>query len=214
MFRKRSSGELPTHAYGGRPARTSFQKPKLPTCATGGSWLWLVVSVSVILWGIAFLKTPTDLRHLKCPVDREDLCEIVVLTEDEDRIVHTFPGKDLINVEAIRVRRGRAINSKNMRRKQVRKLGYSFQLVVKLDEDGREARHVMSYGSVGRSDARQRVSEVQEYVTRGEEGPLDVYESSGVSAVGILLVIYGAFSLIFCLILGQFAEPPPPRKRR
>ena len=43
---------------------------------------------------------------------------------------------------------------------------------------------------------------------------LDVYESSGVSAVGILLVIYGAFSLIFCLILGQFSEPPPPRKRR
>ena len=82
------------------------------------------------------------------------------------------------------------------------------------DDDGREARHVMSYGSVGRSDARQRVSEVQEYVTNGDVSGLDVYESSGVSAVGILLVIYGAFSLIFCLILGQFSEPPPPRKRR
>ena len=43
---------------------------------------------------------------------------------------------------------------------------------------------------------------------------LDVKESSGVSAVGILLIIYGAFSLIFCLILGQFKEPPPPRKRK
>ena len=72
----------------------------------------------------------------------------------------------------------------------------------------------MSYGSVGRSDAKQRVSEIQEYVTNHDVGGLDVYESSGVSAVGILLVIYGAFSLIFCLILGQFSEPPPPRKRR
>ena len=60
------------------------------------------------------------------------------------------------------------MNPKNMRRKQVRKLGYSFQLVARLDDDGREARHVMSYGSVGRSDAKQRVSEIQEYVTNGD----------------------------------------------
>ena len=82
------------------------------------------------------------------------------LTEDEDRVVHTFPGKDLLRAETIRVRRGRAVNPKNMRRKQVRKQRYSFQLVVRLDDDG-EARHVMSYGSVGRSDARQRVSEIR-----------------------------------------------------
>ena len=213
MFRQRSSGEIPMHHYGGRPARASFRKPRLPSCATGGSWAWLVISLAVIVWGIRFLSQPTDLRHLKCPRDREDLCELVVLTEDEDRVVHTFPGKDLLRAEAIRVRRGRAVNPKNMRRKQVRKLGYSFQLVVRLDDDGREARHVMSYGSVGRSDAKQRVSEIQEYVTNIDVQSLDVYESSGVSAVGILLVIYGAFSLIFCLILGQFSEPPP-RKRR
>ena len=214
MFRQRSSGEIPMHHYGGRPARASFRTPRMPSCATGGSWAWLVISLAVIVWGIRFLSQPTDLRHLKCPNDREDLCELIVLTEDEDRVVHTFPGKDLLRAEAIRVRRGRAVNSKNMRRKQVRKLGYSFQLVVRLDDDGREARHVMSYGSVGRSDAKQRVSEIQEYVTNTDVSGLDVYESSGVSAVGILLVIYGAFSLIFCLILGQFSEPPPPRKRR
>ena len=150
------------HHYGGRPARASFRTPRMPSCATGGSWAWLVISLAVIVWGIRFLSQPTDLRHLKCPSDREDLCELIVLTEDEDRVVHTFPGKDLLRAEAIRVRRGRAVNPKNMRRKQVRKLGYSFQLVVRLDDDGREARHVMSYGSVGRSDARSRVSEIQE----------------------------------------------------
>ena len=46
------------------------------------------------------------------------------------------------------------------------------------------------------------------HVTNDGSG-LDVYESSGVSAVGILLVIYGAFSLILRLILGR-PEPPPP----
>merc|ERR1711965_831682 len=53
-----------------------------------------------------------------------------------------------------------------MRRKQVRKLGYSYQLVVKLDDEGAEARHVMSYGTIGRGRARERVDEVSEYATK------------------------------------------------
>ena len=101
-----------------------------------------------------------------------------------------------------------------MPRKQVRKLGYSYSVNVKLDDDGNEAKHVMSYGTLGRRRARERVDEINEYATKRRSTKLDVKETSGVSAVGILLIIYGAFSLIFCLILGQFAEPPPPRKRK
>ena len=55
---------------------------------------------------------------------------------------------------------------------------------------------------------------MSEYTARRRATALDIRESWGVSAVGILLIIYGAFSLIFCLILGQFSEPPPPRPRR
>ena len=142
------------------------------------------------------------------------MCELVVDTEDDDRVVHTFLGRDLLRAEAVRVRRGRAVNVKHMRRKQVRKLGYSYQLVVRLDEGGDDAKYVMSYGTLGRGRARERTDEVAEYTARRRATALDVRESSGVSAVGILLIIYGAFSLIFCLILGQFSEPPPPRKRK
>ena len=89
-----------------------------------------------------------------------------------------------------------------------------YQLVVRLDDGGDEAKHVMSYGTLGRGRARERVDQIGEYTTKRRSTALDIRESSGVSAVGILLIIYGCFSLIFCLILGQFAEPPPPRKRK
>mmetsp|Transcript_21060 Transcript_21060/g.62861 ORF Transcript_21060/g.62861 Transcript_21060/m.62861 type:complete len:214 (+) Transcript_21060:260-901(+) len=213
MFRKRGGdGVLPTTAYTSAPARASFRAPRV-SCATAGTWIWLLISLSVVGLGVKLLGTPTDLRHLTC-TGLDDLCELVVDTEDDDRVVHTFLGRDLIRAEPIRVRRGRAVNVKHMRRKQVRKLGYAYQLVVRLDDAGGEAKHVMSYGTLGRGRARERVDEIAEYTTKRRSTALDVRESSGVSAVGILLIIYGAFSLIFCLILGQFKEPPPPRKRR
>lgn len=163
-------------------------------------------------FGVNLLKTPTDVRHVKCG-GLDESCTLIVDTEDDERVKHSFAGADLVRVEQIRVRRGRAVNVKHMRRKQVRKLGYSYALVVKLDDDGNEAKHVMSYGDLGKRRARERFDEVSEYVVKRRSSMLDVKETSGVSAVGILLIIYGAFSLIFCLILGQFAEPPPPRKR-
>ena len=213
MFRKRGGDSLlPTSGASSAPARAKTQLPRV-SCATAGTYVWLLVSLGVVGLGVRFLGTPTDLRHVTCG-DRSSTCTLVVDTEDDERVTHEFLGSDLVRAELIRVRRGRAVNVKHMRRKQVRKLGYSYQLVVRLDDQGNEARHVMSYGTIGRGKARERVDEVGEYATKKRSTALDVKESSGVSAVGILLIIYGAFSLIFCLILGQFAEPPPPRKRK
>lgn len=170
------------------------------------------MSLGVVGFGVSMLKTPTDLRRVTCG-GLEEECTLIIDTEDDERVTHTFTGADLVRVEQVRVRRGRAVNVKHMRRKQVRKLGFSYALIVKLDDDGNEAKHVMSYGDLGKRRARERFDEVAEYVVKRRSTALDVKETSGVSAVGILLIIYGAFSLIFCLILGQFAEPPPPRKR-
>lgn len=165
MFRKRGGdGLLPTTASSSAPARAKAQLPRV-SCATGGTYIWLLVSLGVVFLGVRFLGTPTDLRHLTCG-SREETCTLVVDTEDDERVTHEFAGGDLLRAELVRVRRGRAVNVKHMRRKQVRKLGYSYQLVVKLDDEGAEARHVMSYGTIGRGRARERVDEVSEYTTK------------------------------------------------
>ena len=87
------------------------------------------------------------------------------------------PGKDLLRAEAIRVRRGRAVNPKNMRRKQVRKLGYSFQLVVRLD--GRRPRSETCVLRVGRKERRETTRLRDPGVANTSMSSLDVYEVVG-----------------------------------
>ena len=55
--------------------------------------------------------------------------------------------------------------------------------------------------------------EVDEWL-KGERSSLHIEESSGVSPKGIICIIIGIFSLLFCIILGQFADPKPVRKKR
>jgi len=196
---------LPSHASESPRARPSR---KTMSCATMGSVIWLVVSLVVVLLGISYLRKPTDLRHMSC-TGAEGSCSYIIDTVDDGREV--FKDLTMVKAEAVRVRRGRAVEIKNMRRKSARKLGYSYQLIAR-DANDKVHKFVMSYGSIGRSTSKEEVDKVMAYV-KGTDETLESLQSSGVSAVGILLVIYGGFSLLFSLILGQFSEPPEPRKR-
>ena len=78
--------------------------------------------------------------------------------------------------------------------------------------DGVVEDKIMSYSTLGRKASRKNLAKVQRYLDELTD-TLDVKQTSGVSAVGILLVIYGAFSLLFAVILGAFDDKEDPKAR-
>ena len=71
----------------------------------------------------------------------------------------------------------------------------------------------MSRTTLGRKRPRKMAELIDEWL-KGERDSLRIEESSGVSPKGIICIILGIFSLLFCIILGQFADPKPVRKKR
>ena len=136
----------------------------------------------------------------------------------------------IIGAKPVRLKAGEIVDIGNMRRKQVRKLAYSWALMYKdealpvhaqqrggEDADGnkRSKTHElpMSRTTLGRKRPRKMSELIDEWL-KGERAALHIEESSGVSPKGIICIILGIFSLLFCIILGQFADPKPVRKKR
>ena len=136
----------------------------------------------------------------------------------------------IIGAKPVRLKAGEIVDIGNMRRKQVRKLAYSWALMYKdealpvhaqqrggEDADGnkRSKTHElpMSRTTLGRKRPRKMAELIDEWL-KGERDSLRIEESSGVSPKGIICIILGIFSLLFCIILGQFADPKPIAQRK
>ena len=130
----------------------------------------------------------------------------------------------IIGAKPVRLKAGEIVDIGNMRRKQVRKLAYSWALMYKdanpaagvnVRDMGSFKQHElpMSRTTLGRKRPRKMSELIDEWL-KGERDSLRIEESSGVSPKGIICIILGIFSLLFCIILGQFADPKPVRKKR
>lgn len=216
MFhRKNASGGLPTTLGGPKrqnplAAGPEVLLPKMQT-ATWMSWLWLVASILGILLGIRLVSAATDIREVKC--DSES-CMIRVQSWEapEDNMEVRIPRTDLIKAEQVRLRHGKIRDTTDMKRKQARKLGFSYAIWYR--EAGEEKGPLaMSVTSLRRSRPRVAVRRVTEFLDE-ETSQLDLTESSGFDWRGLLLIIFGVLSLLFAALLGQFSDPKPKPKKR
>merc|ERR1711879_976011 len=101
--------------------------------------------------------------------------------------------------------------TKGMKRKQTRKFGYSYtvEFISRPETSTRPAEtevFLMSTTTLGRKRPRKMVDQIEEYLKR-EVNDISAKEFSGFDWKGIVFLILGIISLLFCIILGQFAEP-------
>ena len=199
------------------------------------TYVWLVGSVLLLLLGVRTCATAVDMRSLVCDNQK---CTLKVRSniggENEDYQLE-LDRAQLLSSAVVRLRRGAVVDTTGMRRKHTRKLGWTYS--VEYDSDKKAAQKAydekttsapakkgksrtvvtvpMSYASLGRKRPRRRQNEVDSYIRRRRDA-VSVEESSGVSATGVLEVIFGTFLLIFCALIGQFADPEerPARLRK
>ncbi|KAJ1454746.1 hypothetical protein M885DRAFT_521353 [Pelagophyceae sp. CCMP2097] len=210
MFRKRSAADsLP---FSGPQTSAARPSRKALSWAVLGSVVWLILSLGTVVYGVRKLGQSNDVRTVNCTEGGP--CAISTASVDDGE---TTAQGDLVNAELVRLRRGRVVDTRRLKAKQMRKLGYSYTVTVR-DVSGKESTHIMSFGTLGRKVAKKKYDLAVAYIADvkaprdGAAPTLDLRQSSGVSAVGILLIIYGCFSLLFCVILGQFSESPPPSR--
>lgn len=217
MFQRKKTDLLPM-ASGSAKANplAATPLPKLPKAqtATYASWGWLVFSIGLLLLGVRLAATSTNFREIVCDAEACTFSIRSTENKDDEKTIR-FARHDLVKVESVRMKAGKIRDTTNMRRKQTRKLGYSYAITYKDPDTQQEVAPIpMSITSIGRKRPRLAVNEIQEYIDN-ERSSVKLRESSGFDWRGLLCIIFGIFSLLFCALLGQFTDPKPrPKQRR
>jgi hypothetical protein len=97
-----------------------------------------------------------------------------------------------------------------MSRKDIRKLGYSYSISIMRDNSNQLEEIALALTTLGRKRPSSMVDRITEYVD-GEIHELDVVESSGFDMKGLVFILIGVVSCLFCVLLGQFSDPVPRR---
>jgi hypothetical protein len=235
LFRRKGDMGLPmANNKGSDGWGSSTQKTRLlPKAepATYGTWGWFTVSILLILLGTYYCTVSTNVRTLAC--DGEGCTFTVVSPRAKDSRVTRIGRHDLKAAQQVRLRRGqiRDTTSGKMSRKQQRKLGYSYSIKFVTDRPtgkapeggGEELEEVpMSVVSIGRRRPREMTRDIEKYINSNCIDPeskdcvneVNVSESSGFDFRGLLFLVLGLLSLLFCALMGQFSDPKPRPKQR
>jgi len=197
---------LPTSSHLDNGSSFTLPKITLPklSMATIGSWVWLILSLASLGGGVHFCYHGTDYRMISCGA-HDTNCELKIEPESGKGDVRTFLGSQILRASAVRVRRGKVVDAGNYKGKQLKKLGYAYTITIK-EDDGQEKSFTMSYSNLGEDYSASCVKQVNQYAQQ-DTSEVKLEHSSGVSAGGVVMLIYGAASTALCLMLSQLVEP-------
>ena len=230
LFQRKSGGLPVANSSGSDGWGSSSQKtrilPKAET-ATWATWAWFLISVMMIIMGIRYCTLSTNIRTLMC--DGEACTFTIVSPKAAESRVTRFGRHELKSAQQVRLRRGqiRDTSGGRMSRKQMRKLGYSYSIKFVTDrptgkapQQPEEIEEVpMAVVSIGRRRPREMEKEINNYINcdgnkEDCKHELKVEETSGFDFRGLLFLVLGLMSMLFCALMGQFSDPPPVSRRK
>jgi len=111
----------------------------------------------------------------------------------------------------VRVKNNEVKDISKAPKKEVRKMGYSYTVKYTSPDTGKVEEVALALESLGRKRPGIMVGRIQRYIenSSGEEGELTAEESHGFDVKGVLFIVLGLCSTMFCALIGQFADPKP-----
>jgi len=199
---------------GGDAWGSGKREPILPKAQTFTiiTWVWFAVSLIFIVLGMRFSGNSTNTRTLECGPEKCVLT-LVSLERPAGNEHFAFPRDQLKSAQAVRIKGKQIKDVAKVSRKEVRKLGYSYSVKF-VRGGGTEAEELlMALESLGRKKPNETAKKITKFISDPSQTELEVVESHGFDAKGVLFIVLGLCSLLFCALIGEFSDPKPKVKR-
>mmetsp|Transcript_22900 Transcript_22900/g.46867 ORF Transcript_22900/g.46867 Transcript_22900/m.46867 type:complete len:226 (-) Transcript_22900:275-952(-) len=202
--------ELPTATQSQGGNWGQGEGPKLPKVQTFTliTWAWFSVSIIMILVGGRYMSYSTDSRSLQCG---PEVCTFKINGQGPDNEEVRFPRASLKNAESVRIRHKKIRDTSKMKKRDQRRLGYSYSITFVRDGSEAEETQLLSVNSIGRKRPTNMVKLIRKYLDDPEEHEVVVKEESGLDFRGLILLVLGFLSVMFSALLGQFTDEKPRR---
>lgn len=190
----------------------SFSKyTKKPSKATGITWVWLLSSILFMYLGWRLCRYDAMSVSIKCD---QRICQF-----KERNVGHVYSRleverRDLIGESAKQVRVNKKmqyINTENMKRREKRGLKWAYSVEYREHpprETGGEVKvKTVLFGNfgIGRKRSRKNAQRLAMYLN-GDVEKLDLKESREFTFRGAFTIVISLFSLLLCLVFGQFDD--------
>ena len=189
------------------------------------SFFFLFVSVGLVFLGISICRSSAYNMKLSCTTQSCEFVKYSYSTSSIDPMNQvTFPRSFLLKSSPVRVRNGIVVQADKYRGKKARALGHSY--IIKVKSLNKEKEDINNSGdgwteeeiliadfNIGRKKARKQAGKITSYI-RGEVSQVEVIESRGWSASGIILVLIGSLAVIFVVVLGDFTGKKDKKIRK
>lgn len=129
-----------------------------------------------------------------------------------------FLKQNLVDVEMVRVSGEKVVDTSDMKRREMQKLGYSVQITYKTPaaEGSRlkvQKSVLLMTSNMGRRESRSVFNKILAFID-GKSNELNVSVGKWWTAYGIFGIIAGIFSAMMSLAFGQWSDPAPKRMRK
>lgn len=159
--------------------------------------------------GFHYATGATHGRTLECDAEA---CSFTIEDSEYKIFEHIkFPRNQLKSVQSARLKKGHLVNMEKLKRKEHRNLGYSYSITFTREGSEEAEEMALSGHSLGRKRPNIMVRKVKKYI-ENETDNLRVMEETGFDGRSIIFIVLGLFSVLLCIIAGQFMDPPPKKR--
>mmetsp|Transcript_8398 Transcript_8398/g.15254 ORF Transcript_8398/g.15254 Transcript_8398/m.15254 type:complete len:288 (-) Transcript_8398:6-869(-) len=138
--------------------------------------------------------TVSTCRYTTYTFDSYSYSVFPVWSED----VYTFSRSDFDRVASVRVKKGEIVSVQGLKRRQLRKLGYSYAVSV-----GEGEQRILSVGNLGKRASREKVAQLNQRFRMN--GPFKNEEGKAFCVASLMKIGMGIFMVAFVSMVGEWS---------
>lgn len=189
-------------------ALSKIKTTPAPPTAVIFSWSMAILSLLILFSGVTHLRDYSKYTTFSC---NSSVCTFSEFGLDANTLstptITTFPREAFERCNSVRIKDGAITTTAGLKRRQLRKLGYSFSITYKHmfdDNSGGEVKELLvSRNSIGKRASREKMSAISKKM-KDMEGEFVFMEGLGWNVGSCVKILSGAMLLALMSMIGEF----------